>query len=114
MSRNQIATQTRISSRVAINNAESIEANEDLIIDCPLNVGKIDTRDNTLLIGKNCTVNGELHGETVIIQGIVRGNVFAQSWIKLEPNSNVVGDLTALKFEIHPDSRFEGRLIYRT
>ncbi len=114
MSRNQIATQTRISSRVAIVNAESIEANEDLIIDCPLNVGKIDTRDNTLLIGKNSTVNGELHGETVIVQGTVRGNIYAQTWIKLEPGSSVLGDLSALKFEIHPDCRFEGRLVYRT
>lgn len=113
MSRNQISTQTRISNRVVINNAESVVANEDLIIDCSLNVGKIDVGDNTLIMGKNSTSTGELHGETVVIQGNHTGNIYAQSWIKMEPNSVVKGDLHAKKFDIHPDSRFEGRFVYK-
>lgn len=111
MSKTLVARQTRIGSTLSI--TDTIQANEDLIVDCLVRTSKIDVKKNTLVIGKNGDVQCDVYADTVVIQGKYSGNIYADTCIEIETGAVVSGDLTSNKFIIDPGGRFDGRLKYQ-
>lgn len=61
-------------------------------------------------VGKTGTLNAEVNGGSVIVEGKVKGNVTAFDRVTLEATSNVSGDLTATKLVVNEGATFSGKV----
>ena len=61
-------------------------------------------------VGKTGTLNAEVNGGSVIVEGKVKGNVTATDRVTLEATSNVSGDLTATKLIVNEGATFVGKV----
>jgi len=69
--------------------------------------GKIETSDS-LVVGKEGEIDGEVYVKNAIIGGKIRGKVQATGKIVLEPNSVFHGELKTAKLVIDEGAVFEG------
>jgi cytoskeletal protein CcmA (bactofilin family) len=69
--------------------------------------GQIFTKD-TLVIGEGARVNAEINAGTVIINGVVEGNVRATQLIELHPPGRMKGNLEAPALSVDKGVLFEG------
>ena len=61
-------------------------------------------------VGKTGTLNAEVNGGSVIVEGKVKGNVTATDRVTLEATSNVSGDLCATKLVVNEGATFVGKV----
>ena len=74
-----------------------------------------DTRASTeqssiLVISESATVHGEIHADHVIINGTVRGPVFARELLELQPKARIEGDVHYKALEMHQGAMITGLL----
>jgi len=61
-------------------------------------------------VGKTGTLNAEVNGGSVIVEGRVKGNITATDRVLLEASSNVSGDLTATKLVVLEGATYVGKV----
>ncbi len=83
----------------------NIRTTESLRID-----GKIkgEIHAETIMIGENGVVLGDITGSHVTIAGKVKGNVAASQVLELLPTGHVLGDIRSHKLVISDGATFEG------
>jgi len=64
--------------------------------------------DDTLIIGESAEVRAELDVATVIIYGIVYGNIHATGSIQLKPGAHLVGNIVTPALVVEPGAAFDG------
>ena len=64
--------------------------------------------ESTIILTENAVIEGTLSGETLIIEGFVKGQVRATSKVTLAANARVMGDVQCPSIVIAPGCRFEG------
>ena len=69
--------------------------------------GEIRT-DGTLIVGESAEVRAQIHAATVVIEGVVRGDVAATEAIEIHAPARVYGNLATPSLEIQKGSVFEG------
>jgi cytoskeletal protein CcmA (bactofilin family) len=74
-----------------------------------------DTRANPeqpsiLVISEAAMVQGEVHADHVIINGTVRGPVFAGELLELQPKARIEGDVRYKALEMHQGAIISGHL----
>jgi len=62
----------------------------------------------TVTIGGDGKMNGNVHGKNIVIGGKVEGSVTATERVKLESNAKLDGDIITMKLVIEEGARFEG------
>ena len=62
-------------------------------------------------IGSEARINGNVTAESVVLGGIVLGDIYAPGGIKLLSSSAVIGNITAKKLEIQENAVFHGHCI---
>ncbi len=62
----------------------------------------------TVTIGADGLMNGNVHGKNIVIGGKVEGSVTATERVKLESNAKLDGDIITMKLVIEEGARFEG------
>ncbi|MCQ2590325.1 MAG: polymer-forming cytoskeletal protein [Treponema sp.] len=67
--------------------------------------------DGNIIVGENARIRGNLGGKSVVVGGIVLGNIFADESVKLLTNSAVMGDIISHKVQIEDTAKFHGHLI---
>lgn len=72
--------------------------------------GNLET-DGNVIIGENARLRGNLKAKSVMIGGIVLGNVHAVENVKLLSNSTVLGDILSHKVQIEDSAVFHGHCI---
>lgn len=72
--------------------------------------GNLET-DGNVIIGENARIRGDIKAKSVIISGIVIGNIIAQEGIKILSEAAVLGDVISRKVQIDDKSTFNGRCI---
>ncbi len=73
--------------------------------------GDIDsTKKSKIEVGKSGKVIGQIKGETVIIKGMVEGDVIAFSQLELGGSAKVKGRLSYSLLKLEPGAVFEGEL----
>ena len=73
--------------------------------------GDIESTDRSRIeVGKSGKVVGQIKGETVIIKGVVEGDVFAFSQLELGGSAIVKGRLSYSLLKLEPGAVFEGEL----
>lgn len=63
-----------------------------------------------LVISDNARVHGKVNASHVIISGEVRGPIFSNEMLELQPKARVVGDVRYETLEMHPGAQVEGEL----
>ncbi len=72
--------------------------------------GNLET-DGNVIIGDNARIKGDVKAKSVIISGIVVGNIIAQDTIKILSEAAVLGDVISKKVQIDDKATFNGKLI---
>lgn len=72
--------------------------------------GNLET-DGNVIIGENARIHGNIDAKSVIIGGIILGNVQAAENVKLLTNAVVIGDIISHKVQIDDKSTFHGHCI---
>lgn len=67
------------------------------------------TVKGSLTIGKNAKVKADIIGETIIINGTVKGTIKATQILKLESTAHVVGDIEVSRLSIEDGAIFDGK-----
>ena len=68
------------------------------------------TQKSKIEVGKSGRVFGQIKGETVIIRGVVEGDVIAFSQLELGGSAQVKGRLSYSLLKLEPGAVFEGEL----
>ena len=63
-----------------------------------------------LVISEAAVVQGEVHADHVIINGTVRGPVFATHLLELQPKARIEGDVRYKSLEMHQGALISGHL----
>lgn len=63
-----------------------------------------------LVISETATVTGEIHADHVIINGTVKGPVFARLMLELQPKAHIEGDVHYTALEMHQGAIIAGQL----
>jgi cytoskeletal protein CcmA (bactofilin family) len=86
-----------------------LSGDEDLVIEGRVE-GKIDLKQHNVTIGKNGRVRADVFGNTVVVEGEVDGNLFAQQQAILRQSGAVRGNITAPRVMLEDGSRFRGSI----
>ena len=70
--------------------------------------GQIST-SGTLIISKTGEIKADIQAETVICEGLVKGNIIASKKVELRPNSNVIGDIQSPSLNIEVGAKLDGK-----
>ena len=63
-----------------------------------------------LVISEAAVVQGEIHADHVIINGLVRGSIFAAELLELQPKAKIEGDVSYKALEMHQGAVISGQL----
>lgn len=63
-----------------------------------------------LVISENARVHGKVKAGHVIINGEVRGPIFSDELLELQPKARVTGDVRYEVLEMHPGAQLDGEL----
>lgn len=72
--------------------------------------GNLET-DGNVIIGEKARIRGNVTSKSIIIGGIIVGNVHSQESVKLLPESVVIGDIISHKVQIADSAVFHGHCI---
>lgn len=72
--------------------------------------GNLET-DGNVIIGENARIRGNINAKSIIVGGIVLGNIFANESVKVLANSIVIGDILSHKVQIEDDALVNGKCI---
>jgi cytoskeletal protein CcmA (bactofilin family) len=101
---------TRIGRSLVITG--EFECSEDLLIEGRVN-GHLVVRDAQLTITTSGTVEAQVHGARVLVEGQVRGGITATERIELTTSSRVEGSLSADQVVLRDGARFDGGIDMR-
>jgi cytoskeletal protein CcmA (bactofilin family) len=69
-----------------------------------------DSGRSILVISEKARVHGKVKASHVIINGEVRGPIYCEELLELQPKAKVVGDVRYELLEMHPGAVVEGEL----
>ncbi|MGH7805093.1 MAG: bactofilin family protein, partial [Candidatus Binatia bacterium] len=69
--------------------------------------GKV-TGSGTVTVGDQATIQANVFAPTVIVQGLVRGEIHARDRLELHKSAKVYGVLRAARIRIDEGAQFEG------
>ena len=72
--------------------------------------GKIESSSN-IIIGERAKIQGNITASSIVVGGIVLGDITAPKGIKLLSNSVVIGDIMTKSLQIEEDAIFNGHCI---
>lgn len=72
--------------------------------------GNLET-DGNIIIGENARIRGNIKAKSVIVGGIVLGNIEASQSIKVLATSAVIGDIVSHKVQVEQNAIIHGHFI---
>lgn len=99
-----IATGSRIEGDIKF--TEGLRVDGEVYGDVRANLDQ----SSLLVISEAATVQGEVHADHVIINGIVRGPVVARELLELQPKAQIEGDVSYRALEMHQGAVISGQL----
>ena len=72
--------------------------------------GNLET-DGNVIIGENARLRGNLTAKSVIIGGIIKGNIHAAESVKVLSEAAVIGDILSKKVQVEASAVFHGHCI---
>lgn len=72
--------------------------------------GNLET-DGNVIVGENARIRGNINAKSIIVGGIILGNIIAIESVKVLANSIVIGDILSHKVQIEDDALVNGKCI---
>ncbi len=72
--------------------------------------GSLET-DGNVIVGENARIRGDLTAKSVIIGGIIKGNIKASESIKILAEAAVIGDVLSRKVQVDSSAIIHGHCI---
>lgn len=69
-----------------------------------------DEQPSILVVSEQASVTGQIHADHVIINGRVKGPVFALELLELQPKARIEGDVSYKALEMHQGATIAGQL----
>ena len=70
--------------------------------------GEIDAHDTSVVIGKRAVATAKIRAVSVVVAGVVKGDIIASQRIELQPSATVSGSLAAPKLVVLEGAVFDG------
>ena len=99
-----IAQGTRIEGNVVFH--DGLRVDGDVVGD----VRASDEQSSILVVSESASVTGQIHADHVIINGAVKGPVFAHDLLELQPKARIEGDVSYKALEMHQGATIFGQL----
>ena len=96
-----IGNGSAISGNIKVNGFVRIDGDID---------GNLET-DGNVIIGENARIRGDVKAKSIIIGGIIQGNVYAVDSAKVLSEAAVIGDIISHKVQIDDMALFHGHCI---
>jgi cytoskeletal protein CcmA (bactofilin family) len=104
-------------SKLATIIGKGTQVNGDLTVESSIRVdGKVTgniTVSDTLVLGKEGEVTGQVHAKFAMLGGKVHGNVNVANKVLLESNASVIGDIKASILVVDEGAVFDGKCSMR-
>ncbi|OFZ20895.1 MAG: hypothetical protein A2X94_05145 [Bdellovibrionales bacterium GWB1_55_8] len=72
-------------------------------------IGDVQARDgSTLILGETSVVEGNIHADTLVVDGYVRGDIEARTKVVISRTGRVFGNVQAPVFAVEFGAYFEG------
>ena len=101
------ALKTIIGSGVQVKG--EISGNEDLTVHGQVE-GIIDFKKGQVIVSKTGSVNADVYGKIITIEGAVKGSLFGEEMIVLQPSGVVRGNMTAPRVKVEDGAQFKGNV----
>lgn len=72
--------------------------------------GNLET-DGNVIVGENARIRGDLTAKSVIIGGIIKGNITANESVKILAEAAVIGDIISRKVQVDGSAIIHGHCI---
>lgn len=99
-----IAQGTRIEGHVLFH--DGLRVDGDVVGD----IKASEEQSSILVISESASVTGQIHADHVIINGRVKGPVFAYDLLELQPKACIEGDVSYKALEMHQGATIAGQL----
>jgi cytoskeletal protein CcmA (bactofilin family) len=74
------------------------------------NIRANEDQPSILVISESATVAGEVHADHIIINGTVKGPIYASVMLELQPKARIEGDVHYAALEMHQGALVAGQL----
>ncbi len=74
------------------------------------NIRSSEDERSLLVISEQASVTGEMHADHIIINGTVKGPIYAQVMLELQPKARIEGDVHYAALEMHQGALVAGQL----
>lgn len=99
-----IAVGTRIDGNVTFHDGIRIDG------DVVGNIRASDEKSSIVVVSEQASVTGQIHADHVIINGTIKGPVFAFELLELQPKARIEGDVNYKALEMHQGATIFGQL----
>ena len=86
-----------------------ISGKEDLTVHGQVE-GIIDFKKGQVIVSKTGNVNADVYGKIITIEGAVKGSLFGEEMIVLQPSGVVHGNMTAPRVHVEDGAKFKGNV----
>ena len=101
------ALKTIIGSGVQVKG--EISGKEDLTVHGQVE-GIIDFKKGQVIVSKTGSVKADVYGKIITIEGAVKGSLFGEEMIVLQPSGVVRGNMTAPRVKVEDGAQFRGNV----
>ena len=101
------ALKTIIGSGVQVKG--EISGKEDLTVHGQVE-GVIDFKKGQVIVSKTGSVKADVYGKIITIEGAVKGSLFGEEMIVLQPSGVVRGNMTAPRVKVEDGAQFKGNV----
>ena len=68
-------------------------------------------RADTLVVGANGTVCGDIEAREVVVAGTIEGNIIANVRVEIQPTGTILGDIRAAALMLHEGGAINGHVM---
>jgi len=68
-------------------------------------------RADTLVVGANGSVSGDIEAREVVVAGTIEGNIVANVRVEIQPTGTILGDIRATALMLHEGGSINGHVV---
>lgn len=86
-----------------------LRGEEDLRIEGDVN-GTIQLKNNSLTIGKEGRIHADIYAKSIIVDGLVEGDIYGADRVGIRKHAQVRGNITAPRVSLEEGAKFKGSI----
>jgi cytoskeletal protein CcmA (bactofilin family) len=86
-----------------------LRGEEDLRIEGDVN-GTIQLKNNSLTIGREGRIHADIYAKSIIVDGLVEGDLYGAERVGIRKNAQVQGNITAPRVSLEEGAKFKGSI----